>query len=75
MDSMDDLKTSIGVHSIRHSRSKVYSLVFILILLLSILIPYMISALLIPWMLFIYWSFLAIIAIILSYLYMRGEVR
>ena len=75
MSGIDDLKTSIYVHSMRYSRSKAYSLVFILILLFSILIPYMISALLGPWILFIYWSLLAIIAIILSYLYMRGAVR
>lgn len=75
MNGTNDLKVLIRACPVKSLSNKVYSLIFILILLFSILIPYLISALLGPWMLFIYWSLLALIAIMISYLYIRSEVE
>ncbi|MEM3832204.1 MAG: hypothetical protein QW128_01210 [Thermoprotei archaeon] len=74
MGTGDDPKVSINTRLVKPLRRRMYSLAFILVILLSILIPYIvpISS---SWILFAYWSLLVIIAIMLSYLYLRGEVR
>jgi len=71
---MNNFKTSVSMRSIKLLRDKIYTLIFILIILFSILIPFMIF-ILSPWILFVYWSFLAIMSIILSYLYFRGVAK